>query len=531
MRRFSTFLSLTALVLAAPLLAAPPYAPGLNGDWNFTSANVLYPQTGLYGPGTTFWARAFSNIPLDREFKITRDANWNDNWGGGYWIYDNAVYTPPKGGNNMVYKQGTTAPILFLSVNNPEANPNNLPLHVQRFSSSPVSITWTADSLGSSYSGNRRYTAGSNYVVICSVGASRPSEQKIYFRYTFDAWTNSTIKELTGAANQTMFTNTIVLSYGQILDYYLLTSARTAADLATDTDLKTVTYDTRNGYNYIVTGWLDSAHAAFIPGQYTAPDLWWGFGIFNRFTPTLLYGGHSNYWACTIFNVTNNHEFKLTFGPGWTTNWGANSTTVKLSVAPNATNTGYRLAGSANMEFNNAWGNGAVAHFQCYIPQDGNNQLAFGVQKFTAAPTQISSVADDLTSPLRQRQAGVATLVTAQVTRTTLLAEEKLYLRYSSNNWANHFLVPMTKVADYVYVATLPPMGGSEANVITTEYYVLSSTLTEAELAVGNNQYVDLLTAAHKLGPNNKNFVIYNVPEPAAWLIGLLAAFRLGKRK
>lgn len=315
------------------------------------------------------------------------------------------------------------------------------------------------------------------------------------------------------------------------MQYYLLTSTRTASELTTDPDIKTITYDTRSGLNYVVTGWLDSAHAAFLPGQYTAPGLSWGFGILNRFSPTYLYGGFSNYWACTIINVSNNHEFKITFGPGWATNWGANSTSVKLSVTPNATNTGYRLDNSANMQFDSNWGNGVVAHFQCHIPQDGHNQLAFGVQKLSAVPTQILSVTDDITSPTRQRHAGATSTITAQVSRASLLSEENLYLRYSTNNWLNHHVVPMTKVADYTYVATLPPMGGSEANVITTEYYVLSSTINQASLAAGNNQYVDLLTAAYKVGPNNKNFVVYNVPEPNALLDCLLAACALRKKK
>ncbi len=267
MQRFIVNSIVTLLVLASFLHAAPPYAPGINGSWDFGTGNVLYPQTGLYGPGTTYWGRTFSSIPFNREFKITRNDNWTNNWGGGYWIYDNTVYTPPKSGANMIYKESSTATHLFLSVNNPEANPANLPLHVQRFSSDPVSVSWTRDSIATSYIGNRNYAAGSNSMIICTLGAARPSEQKIYLRYTLDGWSSSTILDITGGASQTVLTNNLTLSYGQVMSYYLLTSARSAAELATDTDLKTVTYDTRAGYNYYVTGWLDSATPPLPPAS------------------------------------------------------------------------------------------------------------------------------------------------------------------------------------------------------------------------------------------------------------------------
>lgn len=503
-----------AIFTTALIYAAPPYAPGLDSDWNHDAGAQLAPQVDLGGAGTGYWAKTFSNVPAGREFKITKDNNWDVNWGKGdfsstYWIYDNTAYSPPQGGNNLEYKESSSATRLFLTVGNTEGSPANLPLHVQRLSADPVSVSWNGDSIGSSYVSSRDYGAGSNYMVFCTIGASRPTEQKIYLRYSTNNWTSSIIEDITGGSSQTTVTGQFRVPYGATFSYYLLSSTHDTNGLSTDTDLKTITYDTRTALNYTVTGWLPNKDTAFAPGQYTSPELPWNFTVFNQFNITALYGdSNSNYWQIILSTVSNSQPFKITYGPSWTTNWGGIA-----SLVPNTTNSLIKND-AANASFDNTWGNDVVASIMIKNPQDNNTRLPIGLSKLSDYPTQITNVADAVTDANRERQSGIATPVTARVDRATILTEETVYIRWSTNNWTTHFVVPMAKSSDAVYVGNIPAMIGTDQNTVTTEYYIVGSTLDATTLGNGNNELIDLMTTSYKLGVNNKNFLLYTIPEP-----------------
>ncbi len=140
------------------------------------------------------------------------------------------------------------------------------------------------------------------------------------------------------------------------------------------------------------------------------------------------------------------------------------------------------------------------------------------VMETSSQPSSITGVGDTA-NPQREVQAEVATTVTITLNQNKV-SEEKVYVRYTSNNWVSSTFVLATGNTN-IWEADIPGMPGSEVNTTTAEYYVLTTTLSPGTDLSDNT---DLVTLSHDTD-GGSNYPLYVIPEPGTgiWIIGILA--------
>ena len=129
------------------------------------------------------------------------------------------------------------------------------------------------------------------------------------------------------------------------------------------------------------------------------------------------------------------------------------------------------------------------------------------VMETSSQPSLITDVSDTANAQ-REVQSGVATTVTITLNQNKV-SEEKIYVRYTSNNWTSSSFVLATGDTN-IWEADIPGMTGSAANTTTADYYVLTTTLSSGSELSDN---ADLVTISFDNNSGN-NYALYVIPEP-----------------
>jgi Bacterial Ig domain len=140
-----------------------------------------------------------------------------------------------------------------------------------------------------------------------------------------------------------------------------------------------------------------------------------------------------------------------------------------------------------------------------------NVDLPVGIMALSSDTiTTISSVSDDHSLNASENDSVTVTITTSQ----PLLPEEKLYVRYSVNNW-NASDVVLASGSDTTYTATIVPFVCDSVS-----YYILTTTL-DWESANINAFDPDLLTLAYETNSSqNYKYYVYNNTAPQIYIIG-----------
>ena len=194
----------------------------------------------------------------------------------------------------------------------------------------------------------------------------------------------------------------------------------------------------------------------------------------------------------------------------------------------------------ANYDWNNTWTSGGSLNTDTkatFTHNSGDNTIINGmednkyyifrikdngyantdaiVMETSSQPSSITDVSDTANAQ-REVQSGVATTVTITLNQNKV-SEEKVYVRYTSNNWADSTLLLATGDTN-IWEADIPGMTGSAANTTTAEYYVLTTTLSSGTALSDNT---DLATLSHD-NNSGANYKLYVIPEPSTVLFLLL---------
>ena len=217
-------------------------------------------------------------------------------------------------------------------------------------------------------------------------------------------------------------------------------------------------------------------------------------------------------WEITLQSPSSSsNEFKFA-NNGWNDTWTSGGS---LNTDTKAT---FTWKGSGNTIINGMEDN---KYYIFRLKDNGYANTDAIVMETSSQPSSISGVSDTANAE-HKVQSDVAITVTVTLNQDKV-SEEKVYVRYTSNNWTSSACILATGDTN-IWKADIPGMSGSEANVTTADYYVLTTTLSS-----GVNDNADLVTISFDNDSGN-NYPIYVVPEPMAiffLLFGLgFAAFR-----
>jgi len=211
--------------------------------------------------------------------------------------------------------------------------------------------------------------------------------------------------------------------------------------------------------------------------------------------------------------VTGAQAFKFRDDPNdWLANWGCDGT-----IFPNATVT-----------INYAGGNCTMTHTQTYWYTYVWKDVATGASRIavletTAEPVYINS----LSRPLLDGQISDNDAVTINVNlNKAKSAQERVYIRYTTDNWVSDAFVAVTSFTGAVGSANIPAQPAGT----TVKYYVL--TTTAPLYNTDPDEKIDLLTIDYdNNGGNNYTYTTRygttragNWSDPATWKAGSVPA-------
>ncbi len=168
---------------APPALPGGPSVPGdasWGQNWSFSTNNAMRPKVGRGGAGTNFWGITVAPVTNGLGFKITNGPGWTTNWGSGYWINKDAVYTPGPGqggGNMLMNNKWTTGAYAHLVCDRAQDGPANLQIGAMMLSAPPVAITAVAATASA--------TAAS---VAIALGGEKCAEERVMLCFTINDW-------------------------------------------------------------------------------------------------------------------------------------------------------------------------------------------------------------------------------------------------------------------------------------------------------------------------------------------------------
>jgi hypothetical protein len=222
-----------------------------------------------------------------------------------------------------------------------------------------------------------------------------------------------------------------------------------------------------------------------------------GWGTGNQLVQRTALSSGSTY--STVIQASFDQQFKIA-NSGWSTQWGGGywitSYDQRWTIGANGGNAIWKGSILAYTQVN-------TLNPDNYI----NQNLPTGIMTLSGYPVGVSAVSQIGTDIGGGTFHLYSTL--AQTVNITLSAakstEEKVYLRYTTNNWSTSSFV-LASGSGTAYTATIPGQG-DETSV---SYYVLTTTLTHS---TGNDldQYTDLMTL--NFNTNNGSNYTYQVKE------------------
>lgn len=209
--------------------------------------------------------------------------------------------------------------------------------------------------------------------------------------------------------------------------------------------------------------------------------------------------GLTEYYGITISPVFNN-EFKLTTDDGWTNVWSADywidDYNKKWDIGADGNNAIWK--DSSNLS--------NFIHLCIEKPSNYyNTNIPIGIMTLSAAPITIDSI----------EQAGIfidsayyANMDTQNVNiyiSNSKSNEEKIYIRYTTDNWSSDNFVLASYVNDTIYTAEIKTNNLPRNTQV--EYYAFTTTLLWSDNNDLDN-FTDLMTINYKLNSGN-NYKYY----------------------
>lgn len=206
-------------------------------------------------------------------------------------------------------------------------------------------------------------------------------------------------------------------------------------------------------------------------------------------------------YTCTATSDDTAYNFKMVTGNTWDNDYGGNTNfaknTVDIMWYQPLGDTASLLAGGAS--------NGFRYVFTAKNP--GLTDTYISVMELSGDPAQVNSVSGGTGS----FQTNEAVIVTAELAAAPP-PEQKVYVRYTTNDWADWQMVP-----GVVSGSTVTVMLTNLAAATVYEWYLLTSTADSNYLAAASNGFmVDALTLSWD--NNSGNNYHFGTPGEAAWL-------------
>ena len=211
--------------------------PSAENTWSITANSTKYT-----GPdGSTEWFR-YTLTPAathaDYEFLMVTGNDWNNKYGGNIIFQRNSLDILYYGSGQPNAKLGpvTAGKKYVFTTKNPGLSDTHI--SVQELDADPVAIS----------SVSRDGTTG---VITVNLSAAPSPQEKVYIRYTDDAWVHWSLVEAT-IAGTTATVSIPEIKDGRTYQWYALTSAAAASALHNEfaVDCNTLSWDNNSGSNF-----------------------------------------------------------------------------------------------------------------------------------------------------------------------------------------------------------------------------------------------------------------------------------------
>jgi len=261
-------------------------------------------------------------------FLFANNGSFNPKWARGAAVSFNSQTTWFASGGDGTYNQ--TNGNFYTFICQDQNGGTNSKGYLFETSAAPVSVSTVAQSpLAASV------TVGQSVTVTATTSASLPTGQGVFLRYSTNAFSTSTVVNMTGSG--TTYTASIpgnTNTAGTNVVYYLFTSGGTSAPATADCDLATINLNNNSGsnYSYTVKAWTTAAN-----GNWSNAATW----ISNTVPPT-----GTNLEAVTIaHNVTQDQNAivsSITINGSRTLTASANT----LTISNNSSTTTFSNSGT-----------------------------------------------------------------------------------------------------------------------------------------------------------------------------------------
>jgi|GEM_PF-2111271 len=335
--------------------------------------------------------------------------------------------------------------------------------------------------------------AGQAVTVSVEISAAAPSSgERVFVRWSTDVFANSTFTEVTGWSNGTGTATITGQAGGATVVYYAFTTTQTTPDPAT-IDYFTLFFGNNNGQNYSYSV-PEPAATPLNLGTNMAD------GIAYSTYPLTTYGvvNMGRMMAQnTLASGAGSWEF---FFGNYFYNWRPYDAGQTLSgfdaiIDP--------ISEPASARYNDNFGGQTgllpaiqAGNWYTFIVQNGELDNLMSVLETTYQPADITNVGQNPAQPTNVSTVSVP--VTFSV--PSLNANEHAFVRYTNDDWATSFLVPVTGILGGTGTATIPSFPAGTV----VEYYALTSEQSSPVVAT-----VDYFTLS--FGNNNNQNYTYTV--------------------